>query len=84
MTTHSHPDGKSFRPAAEYETDRPCYQCCADAGVPCSRKRSTGMTGTHALRLGPAQAHERRDQGKAPWPENREPGVCYSTLTTCN
>lgn len=66
----------SFATMDEYTAAQKCPQCGASPGQPCDgRKRF------HAKRQDAGNRHYQRDVGNAPWPEDREPGRSYSTLS---
>lgn len=66
-----------FAPTDEYTRAQRCPTCKANSGEPC---RATSVE-FHSARVSAGIAHYNSDVGRAPWSEDRTPGVCYSTIT---
>jgi len=76
---------EAFRPLIDYVLARRCPTCKAPVGTYCDVRASKGLITSaasrcHAPRIDRGLVHYHRDVVKAPWPEEREPGRCYSTL----
>lgn len=81
-TTHSHEDGFAHRSSLEYDLGRECPVCHAAVGVRCTVDGHANRP-AHARRSDAGDRHWFRDAGETPYPEDREPGRCYSTLPGC-
>ena len=73
------PDGHLLPPLAQYVMGQICPVCGASPGQPCEMKRNKHRFCHHG-RFDLGLRHRQRDIGKAPWPEERDPEVDYSTL----
>ena len=79
-----------FPNLVEYTLDHRCPVCRAEPGEPCDAPNKISVAARHhdpdpihllhAARQDRGIAHYRRDIGRAPWPEDRVPGVGYGTL----
>ena len=70
-----------FAPLAEYVAAQSCPTCKARPGEPCVMRIGTRKYREYHLpRYDRGRAHYQRDFKNAPWPEDREPGKCYSTI----
>lgn len=69
----------AFASLEEYTLARPCPTCKAPRWTPCEAPRKTPGV-SHVRRSDAGSRHYRRDFGNAPWPEDMEPGKCYSTI----
>jgi ribosomal protein S14 len=82
QSTHRHEDGEPFRPTERYRLAHRCERCGAPPGVRCVVAGHPNRS-AHAKREEAARRHWTRDLAESPWPEEREPGACYSTLPGC-
>jgi hypothetical protein len=57
-----------------------CTVCSAQPGWHCLIGSPRPEQKFHTRRQDRGMTQYRNDYGKAPWPEEREPGVCYSTI----
>lgn len=78
--THSHEDGLAFRPLETYMQAKTCSTCDAQSGWHCLIAHPRPGQKFHIRRQDKGAWHLQQDQGNAPWPEEREPDVCYSTI----
>ncbi len=63
----------------EYMLAHRCTRCGAAIGQPCNAPNKPDHP-WHAPRQDAAIRHYRRDVGRAPWSEDREPGRRYDSL----
>jgi hypothetical protein len=74
-----------FAPIDDYVMGKRCSYCKAEPWQPCTPKPSIGSGGkgsirVHAPRWNAGTRHRGSDIEKAPWPEDRIPGISYSTI----
>lgn len=79
MTTDSPTTTTPWPSAEQYMLAHRCPTCRADPGAPCTAPNKPGHP-WHAARQDAGIRHYMRDAGRAPWPEDREPGARYDTL----
>jgi hypothetical protein len=77
---HGHEDGQPFRKDDDYRLAHLCKACRAQPGQECTGRMTARF---HQPRQDAGMRHGRLDYGKAPWPEDRIKGECYSTLPGC-